>query len=146
MLAADDGEPPVRATGSGAAHAFSRPSRCASRCSQPSPSPDPMSTRAPRPGVPAARQIDHICAPERWAPKQDDGRAERRVRVRVAMVTRPRTVIDIGLRDQHRERPLCPVSRLGRSHLQAGPAWQVHGDPTYLIAADADIHPKDGDA
>ena len=78
MLAADDAESPVRASGSGAGHAVSRPSRCASRCSQPSPSPGPMSARAPRPRVPAARQIDHICAPERWAPNQDDGRAERR--------------------------------------------------------------------
>jgi len=28
------------------------------------------------PPGPAARQIDHICAPGRWAPKEDDGRAE----------------------------------------------------------------------
>ena len=49
MLAADDGESPVRASGSGARHAFSRPSPCASRYSQPSPSPGPMSARAPRP-------------------------------------------------------------------------------------------------
>jgi hypothetical protein len=33
--------------------------------------------RTPR--IAAARQIDHVCAPERWAPKQDDGRAERRI-------------------------------------------------------------------
>ena len=82
MLAADDGESPVRASGSGAGHAFSRPSRCASRYSQPSPSPGRTSARAPRPRVLAARQIDHICAPERWAPKEDDGRAERRVGAR----------------------------------------------------------------
>ena len=31
------------------------------------------------PRVLAARQIDHICAPERRAPKEDDGRAERQV-------------------------------------------------------------------
>jgi len=48
MLAADDGESPVQASGSGARHAFSRPSPSASRYSQPSPSPGPMSARAPR--------------------------------------------------------------------------------------------------
>src|SRR5260370_1027272 len=37
-------------------------------------------------------------------------------------------------RAARRERRECLVSRLGRSHLQAGPACQVHGDPTYLIA------------
>jgi len=90
MLAADDGESPVRASGSGAGHAFSRPSRCASRYPQPSPSPSPgpMSARAPRPRVPAARQIDHTCAPERWAPKEDDGRAERRISLAVVAVDR----------------------------------------------------------
>jgi hypothetical protein len=31
------------------------------------------------PWVLAARQIDHICAPERWAHKETDGRAERRI-------------------------------------------------------------------
>ena len=36
----------------------------------------------PAPGALAARQIGHICAPERQAPKKDDGRAERRVMVR----------------------------------------------------------------
>src|SRR6185437_8738676 len=34
----------------------------------------------PAPRNPAARQIDHhTCGPERWAPKEDDGRAERRI-------------------------------------------------------------------
>jgi hypothetical protein len=84
MLAADDGESPVRASGSGASHAFSRPSRRASRSSPPSPLPRPMSARPTPAPVPAARQIDHICAPERWAPKEDDGRAERmRLRMRL---------------------------------------------------------------
>ena len=32
-----------------------------------------------RPPVLAARQIDHICAPERRASKEDGGRAERRI-------------------------------------------------------------------
>jgi len=82
MLAADDGESPVQASGSGGGHAFSRPSRWARRYSQPSASPGRMSARAPRPRVLAARQIDHICAPERWAPMEDDGRAERRLHAR----------------------------------------------------------------
>jgi len=30
----------------------------------------PMSARALPPPVPPARQIDHICAPERWEPKR----------------------------------------------------------------------------
>jgi hypothetical protein len=43
-----------------------------------------MSARPTPAPVPAARQIDHICAPERWAPKEDDGRAERmRLRMRL---------------------------------------------------------------
>ena len=90
MLVADDGEPPLQAGGSGTDHALSRPSRWASRYSQPSASPGRTSARAPRPRVPAARQIDHICAPERWAPKKDDARAERRLRAfsRPASVTR----------------------------------------------------------
>jgi hypothetical protein len=82
MLVADDGEPPIQAGGSGTGHAFSRPSRWASRYSQPSASPGRTSARAPRPRVLAARQIDHICAPERWAPKKDDARAERRISAR----------------------------------------------------------------
>ena len=73
------------------------------------------------------------CGPTAGKPPPDQC-SDRRVRVRVATVTRLRTVIDTGLRDRRRERPLCPVSRLGRSHLQAGPACQVHGDPTYLTA------------
>jgi hypothetical protein len=63
----------------------------------------------------------------------------RRVGVRVATVTRPRTAIDTDLRDRRCHRPRCPVSRLGRSHLRAGLACQVNGDPTYLIAAEASI-------
>ena len=39
--------------------------------------PDERPRNPPR--VLAARQIGHICAPERWAPKEDDGRAERRL-------------------------------------------------------------------
>jgi len=62
MLAADDGESPVRASGSGAGHAFSRPSRRASRWWQPSPSPARWAPAHPAP-VPAARQIYHMCAP-----------------------------------------------------------------------------------
>jgi len=50
MLAADDGKSPVQASGSGAGHAFNRPSRWASRYSQPSASPGRTSARAPRPG------------------------------------------------------------------------------------------------
>ena len=84
--------------------------------------------------------------PDRHAPSKPArgvaSRSERRVLARVAAATRPRTVIDIGLRDRRRERPRCPVSRLGRSHLQAGPACQVHGDPTYLIAACTGVSAK----
>src|SRR6266516_6642614 len=53
----------------------------------------------------------------------------------------PRTVIDISLMDRRRERPRCPVSRLGRSHPQAGPACQAYGDPAYLIAAEKKAFP-----
>jgi hypothetical protein len=60
---------------------------------------------------------------------------DRRVRVRVATAARPRTVIDIGLRDRRRDRPRYPVS-LGRSHSQA--ACQTRSDPTCLIAARPD--------
>ena len=71
-------------------------------------------------------------------------RPRRRVRVRVATATRPRTIIDIGLMDRRRSQR-CPVSRLGRSHPQAGPHAR-HGDPTYLIAADARVLWSKGDA
>ncbi len=37
------------------------------------------------------------------------GHAQRRLRVRVDTVLRPRTVIGTGLRDRRRERPRCPV-------------------------------------
>jgi hypothetical protein len=46
---------------------------------------------------------------------------DRRVRVQVAAATRPRTVIDIRLMDRRRERPRCPLSRLGRSRPHSGP-------------------------
>jgi hypothetical protein len=62
--------------------------------------------------------------------------AERRVRARVDMPSRPRTVIDIGLMDRRREHPLRPVPRLGRSQHQGTPACPTQGDPTYLIAAE----------
>ncbi len=64
---------------------------------------------------------------------------DRRVRVRVATATRPRNVIDIGLMDRRRERTRWPVSRLGRSHSQAGHAYHTHGDPIYFIVADLDV-------
>jgi len=48
MLAADDGEPPLQAGGSGTGHAFSRPGRWASRYSRPSASPGQTSARASR--------------------------------------------------------------------------------------------------
>jgi hypothetical protein len=59
-----------------------------------------------------------------------------RIRARVAIPSRPRTVIDIGPMDRRREHPLRPVPRLGRSHHQGSPACPTQGDPTYLIAAD----------
>ena len=48
--AADGGKSPVPASGSGAGHAFSRPSRCASHHSQPSASTGRTSARVPAPG------------------------------------------------------------------------------------------------
>jgi len=50
MLAADDGK--ISRTGNRACHAFSRPSRCASRYPQPSAEPSRTSARAPRPAEP----------------------------------------------------------------------------------------------
>jgi len=84
MLAADDGK--ISRTG--------QRQRSWSRRQPTEPMCQPLLTAVPvtrpderprtPPPVPAARQIDHICAPERWAPKEDDGRAERmRLRVRL---------------------------------------------------------------
>jgi hypothetical protein len=74
MLAADDGESPVRASSS--RRQPTEPMRQPLLTAVPVTRPDKR-PRTPPPG-PAARQIDHICAPGRWAPKEDDGRAERK--------------------------------------------------------------------
>jgi hypothetical protein len=72
-------------------------------------------------------------------------RPDRRVRVRLATATRPRTVINISLMDRRREHPRCPVSRLAGSRLRSDADCQMHGDPTYLNAAIEDVHFKRGD-
>jgi len=59
---------------------------------------------------------------------------------------RSRNVIDIRLMGRRSERPRRSASWLGRSRPRNGPAYQVHGDPTYLIAADPDVRPKRADA
>jgi len=80
MLAADDGK--ISRTG--------HRQRSLSRLQPTEPMREPLPTAVrgtpagqapahPAPRIPAARQIDHTFAPERWAPKEDDGRAERRI-------------------------------------------------------------------
>ena len=90
----------------------------------------------PRATIQPAVQTGLFCTRRPKTTGQPASAPIRRVRVLVATATRPRTVIDISLRDRRRERPRCPVSRFGR----AGPARQTHGDPTYLIAADEYVH------
>jgi hypothetical protein len=71
---------------------------------------------------------DMRCADAR--PRQAIGRSERRVRVRLATATRPRTVIDISLMDRRRGPAGGPVSRLAGSRLRSGADCQMHGDPS----------------
>jgi len=54
-------------------------------------------------------------------------------------------VIDISLMDRRRELPRCPVSWLAGSRLRSGADCQMHGDPTYLNAADADDFTRSAD-
>jgi hypothetical protein len=78
MLAADDGESSVQATGSRAGHAFSRPGRWASRYPQPSASPGRTSARASPGSWRPARSTTSVHLSD-GPPKETDGRAERRL-------------------------------------------------------------------
>ena len=63
----------------------------------------------------------------------------RRLGARLATAPRLRTVIEISLTKRRREHPHCPVSRLAGSRLRRDADCQMHGDPTYLNAAEADV-------
>jgi hypothetical protein len=60
---------------------------------------------------------------------------------RVTATRAARTSDSTTHRDRRREHPRCPVSRLAGSVFAAAPIV-IHGDPMYLNAAEADIHPS----
>jgi hypothetical protein len=62
------------------------------------------------------------------------------------MTTRPRAAIDVSPMYPCREHPHRPMSRLTGSRLRSRANRQMRGDPTHLIAADADIRPESANA
>jgi hypothetical protein len=94
----------------------------------------PAGTHAALPDTPRSSIRAYHCGPLRRPPLARRTAA----RVRLAKTTRPRTVIDIGPMDRRPEHHAARSRGLQVSRLRRGADYQMHGDPTYLNAAEAD--------